>query len=222
MKTFFIHSTANEDITLSKDALQKLPARVGIVANIQHLNKVQDLKKQLPNAVICGQVLGCRADSAQRVAQDVDAFLFIGGGDFHPLFVAVKTGKDVFCWNPADKLLTKIKKEQIEEYNKNKTRQLKLFYNAKKVGILISTKQGQSDNKINSQSIQLKMNGPIEFSKRNDKEYFLFACDTLQLGELENFPFINCWVNTACSRIADEKSNITNIDDIREFEAKKD
>jgi len=62
---------------------------------------------------------------------------------------------------------------------------------------------------------------PIEFSKRKDKKYYLFAFDTLQANELENFPFIDCWVNTACSRIADEKSNIVNIDDILEFERNK-
>ena len=107
MKTFFIHSTAEDEVMLTNEALRQLPRKIGIVTNVQHLNKVQELKKQLPDAVICGQVLGCRADSAERLAKDVDAFLFIGGGDFHPLFVAVKTNKDVFCWNPADKLLTK-------------------------------------------------------------------------------------------------------------------
>lgn len=219
MKTLFIHAAAEDDIKLTADAIKKLPKKVGIITNIQHLNKVQEIKKQLPNAVICGQVLGCRADAALRCAKTVDAFLFVGGGVFHPLFAAVKTGKDVFCWNPADKLLTKVKKEDIDAYNKNKQRQLKVFYSANTVGLLISAKIGQSANKINTAGIDLKMKLPIEFSKRKDKQYFLFAFDTLQLNELENFNFIDCWVNTACSRIADEKSNIVNIDDILEFEA---
>ena len=218
MKTFFIHAGAEEDVRLSDEALKQLPQKIGIVTNAQHIHKLADIKKQLPNAILAGQVLGCRADNAQRVAEQVDAFLFIGGGAFHPLFVAVKTGKKVYCWNPADQLLTIITQEQIEAYAKDQQRQLNLFYHAKNVGILVSAKVGQSDNKINRPSLALKMTNPVAFSKRNDKNYYLFAFDTLHLDELENFPVIDCWVNTACSRIADEKTNIVNIDDILEFE----
>ena len=219
MKIAFIHSTANDDIRLTSDAIAKLPKKIGIISNIQHLHKVQDIKKQLPNSIICGQVLGCRADNAVRCAKNVDAFLFVGGGVFHPLFAAVKTGKTVFCWNPADKLLTKIRQEDIDAFKKNHERQLKIFYSADNVGLLISAKTSQSMNKINKLSISLKMKIPVEFSKRKDKNYFLFAFDTLDLSELENFPFIDCLINTACSRIADEKSNIVNLTDILEFEA---
>lgn len=218
MKTFFIHATATEDILLSDEAVKQLPQKIGIVTNIQHLDKIQQLKKQFPHAILCGQILGCRADTAERVTKDVEAFLFIGGGVFHPLFVAVKTGKPVYCWNPADQLLSTITQEQITAYNKNIQRQLKLFYNAEHVGILVSTKVGQSDNKINKSSQPLKMQQPLLFSKRTDKKYYLFACDTLRIDELENFPFIDCWVNTACSRIADEKNSIVNADDILAFE----
>ena len=219
MKTFFIHARACNDVRLSLDAIEKLPKRIGLIAAVQYLDSISDVKKQLPGAIFCGQVLGCRADNAVRCANDVDAFLFIGSGVFHPLFIAVKTGRDVFCWNPADKLLSRIKKEDVDEFKKNRERQLKIFYGSRAVGLLVCTKTGQAMNKINSLSARLKMKIPVEFSSRADREYFLFAFDTLELGELENFPFIDCWVNTACSRIADERSNIVNITDILEFEA---
>ena len=218
MKTFFIHATAEEDIRLTDEALKHLPQKIGIVTNAQHIAKLPELKKQLPDSIIAGQVLGCRADSAQRIAEQVNAFLFIGGGAFHPLFVAAKTQKPVYCWNPADKLLTKISQQQIDEYTKNRQKQLNIFYAAKNAGVLVTTKQGQSDNKINTPATSLKMKQPLLFSQRKDKKYYLFACDTLNVDELENFPFIDCWVNTACSRIADEKNNIVNADDIIEFE----
>ena len=50
--------------------------------------------------------------------------------------------------------------------------------------------------------------------KKKDKNYFIFAFDTLNISDLENFPFIDCWVNTACPRIADERKNMINISDI--------
>jgi len=37
-----------------------------------------------------------------------------------------------------------------------------------------------------------------------DKEVYLFISDTVDFSQLENFPFIDCWVNTACSRIMDD------------------
>lgn len=218
MKTYFIHATAAEEITLTEEALKQLPKKIGLVTNAQHIAKLPDIKKQLPNAIMAGQVLGCRADNAQKIAEQVDAFLFIGGGAFHPLFVALKTGKIVYCWNPADKLLSTITQEQIEAHKKDQTRQLNIFYAAQNVGVLVSTKQGQSDNKINAVSTSLKMKQPLLFQKRTDKKYYLFTFDTLHLDELENFPFIDCWVNTACSRITDEKNNIVNADDIIEYE----
>ncbi|MBI4141991.1 diphthamide synthesis protein, partial [Candidatus Woesearchaeota archaeon] len=136
MKTFFIHATAQEDIKLTEEALKQLPKKIGIVTNAQHIAKLSELKKQLPNSIIAGQVLGCRADNAQRITEQVDAFLFIGGGAFHPLFVAVKTQKPVYCWNPADKMLTKITRQQIEAYKQNKQRQLNIFYAAQTIGVL--------------------------------------------------------------------------------------
>ena len=32
----------------------------------------------------------------------------------------------------------------------------------------------------------------------------IFAFDTLDFNQIENFPFVQCWVNTACSRILDD------------------
>jgi len=44
------------------------------------------------------------------------------------------------------------------------------------------------------------------------KRCFIFVFDTLDANEMENFPFIDFWVNTACPRIADDKDKNNVID----------
>lgn len=47
-----------------------------------------------------GQVLGCNFSSASSVESEVDAFLFLGEGDFHPLAAAFGSKKKVLVLNP--------------------------------------------------------------------------------------------------------------------------
>ncbi len=50
--------------------------------------------------------------------------------------------------------------------------------------------------------------------KYKNKRFYKFVFDTLDYSQLENFPFIECWVNTACPRIFDDLRSIINIQDI--------
>jgi len=203
MNILHLHAKALTDIALSNEAIKQLPKKIGLVTTIQHLDSLDKVKDQLPEAVIGGQVLGCNTDAANNINKKVEAFLFIGSGQFHPIAIALKTKKSVFCWNPFTKELKQIDKDEIETYEKRKKAVLKKFLSSNKIGILVSTKSGQNN-----------MKKALELKNKNDKEYYIFQFDTLNPSELENFNFIECWVNTACPRIADEKFNIVNIDDI--------
>jgi 2-(3-amino-3-carboxypropyl)histidine synthase len=203
MKTVFIEAKSDADIRLSREQLAQLPKKTGIATTIQHLHKIKEARKQIKGGIIAGQVLGCDISAAEKIKNKVNAFLYIGSGEFHPLGIAIGTGKEVFCFNPFTKKMSKIGKKDIEKYNKRKKTSLIKFLSAEKVGILVSTKPGQN-----------RMKDALKLSKRKDKEYFIFAFDTLNEPDLENFPFIQCWVNTACPRIADNKANIINIDDV--------
>jgi len=207
MKILNIHAKASVDITLPEDKLKELPSKAGLVTTIQHLHKIDDIKAQLPNAVKAGQVLGCDTKAAEKIADKVDAFLFIGSGVFHPIAVALNTKKPVFCWNPFTQELKQVTKKEIERYEQKNKGSLARFLGSDKIGILVSTKPGQNN-----------MEKALKLKQKSDKEYYIFQFDTLNPGELENFPFIDCWVNTACPRIADEKINILNLQDIPEYE----
>lgn len=207
MKIVFIHATSPVDVRMPEDAVAKLPKGVcGVVTNAQHIDAIQPVLDQLPKAKLAGQVLGCNALGAEEMASDVDFFLFVGTGVFHPLNVAWKTRKPVWIWNPVSQNVTRIGEDEVVRYEKHKMGLFNKFLHASTVGILVSVKWGQKN-----------MVHALEFSQRTDKKYYVFVGDTLDVAEFENFPFVDCWVNSACPRLADEKEKLVNLDDLAEF-----
>jgi 2-(3-amino-3-carboxypropyl)histidine synthase len=206
MKVLHLHAKAKVDIKLPEDKLKDLPQKIGLVTTIQHLDLLDTVADQLKDSVKGGQVLGCNADAAIKINDKVKAFLFIGSGQFHPIAIALKTKKPVFCWNPFTKELKQVDKDEIERYEKKKKASLVKFLSSNKIGILVSTKPGQNN-----------MKKALELKNKADKDYYIFQFDTLNPSELENFPFIECWVNTACPRIADGKIKIVNLDDLNQL-----
>jgi len=204
LKLLHVHAKSNIDVTLPAAKLKLLPKlRWGVVTTIQHAHKVGDVIEQLKTAQLAGQVLGCNASEAERIKDKVDAWLFVGSGEFHPINVAIKTAQEVWLWNPASKELGKLDPKLAEKFQKRKTGELAKFLHAKRVGIIVSTKIGQK-NLVRA----------MELAKQGDKEYFIFACDELDMRQFENFPFVDFWVNTACPRIADERTAMVNVDDL--------
>lgn len=217
MKVIYIPAKSMISVKLTKKALNNLPkGKVGVVTNIQHLHNIKEVMEQLNNAVFVGQSVGCRCDNVKKVA--VDYFLFVGNGVFHPLRIAMDTDKDVWLWDPVIKKLTKLDKKLVEDYKKKKEVSYKKFLMAENVGIMITCKPGQNNGVLSEYSKDAKMSKALKLSKKTDKNYYLFAFDTLQQEDLDNFPFIDVWINTACNRIGDEKPNILEIQDLEMFE----
>ena len=76
------------------------------------------------------------------------------------------------------------------------------YLSSKEIGIIVSTKPGQ--NKL-KKALELK-------KKIKDKNCHIFLADTVNPAEFENFPFIECWINTACQRFADDKKGVLNYE----------
>ncbi len=203
MKILHIDAKSEVEVKLDEASLKKLPKKIGILTTIQHLHKINDVEKQIPNSILGGQVLGCDASAAKKIKDKVDAFLYIGSGDFHPIEIVTETGKEVFCFNPFTRQMKTIGKEAIEKHEKRKQGALIRFLSSEKIGILVSTKPGQN-----------RMKDAVKLAEKKDKQYYIFAFDTLNIMDLENFPFIEAWVNTACPRIAEGKKGIINIEDL--------
>ncbi len=209
LKLVHLLAKSTMKVELTKEQWAELPKPVGLLASIQHnhtLRKLHDDHKE--DSILGGQVLGCRCEAAERIDSTVKSYLVIATGYFHSQRVALNTGKPVFVYDPVQKTLTKQPREQLDNILKARKTALLNFYNANTVGILVSVKHGQCDiAKVETFITELD----------STKKTYLFAFDTLELPRLEDYNFIDIWVNTACNRIPDEKKNMIDIGDIPEY-----
>ncbi len=221
MKTIFIEAKYNKEIKIGNKETDKLPDKIGLVTTVQFVNNLNSIKKILikNNKKVSiakgkqkypGQILGCDVSSAKKIKDKIDAFLYIGDGKFHPIEVKLKTNKDVFILNPYDEINNKITKLEDDEINKVKKKikgsYLK-FLSAENIGVLISIKRGQFYDIKKIKKV---------LSKYKNKNYYYLLFGTLDINELENFNFIECFINTACLRLReDTEKPIINIGEIR-------
>ncbi|MEK6934799.1 MAG: diphthamide synthesis protein [Nanoarchaeota archaeon] len=198
MKRIFIHARTEIDI---KPVLKKLKIKekkIGLISTVQFDQEVKKLNDK--RFVYGGAILGCNINNVLPIKDKVDAFLFIGSGDFHPLTLA-KLGKPIYIANPITSKFSKISEEYIDRLEKQLKGKILKYYSAKKLGIIVSTKPGQN---LFFRALKLQ--------EKLEKDSFVFICNDLDLDELENFPDIDLWINTACPRI--EGKNIINMSDL--------
>ena len=223
METLFIPVKYAGKADLSKINADKLPKKIGIVTTAQFLDNIKDiinyLKKNDKEVFIdkdkqrnLGQILGCDISAAAKIQDKINAFLYVGSGEFHPLGVALQTKKEVFTFNPVSGVFSKLDEKEIEDYKKIRKVRCVRFLHADNIGILVSTKPGQNSYK---KALEIK-----EKLEEEGKKCFIFVFDTLDANEMKNFPFVDFWVNTACPRIADDKDK-NNVIDVGELEFDK-
>ncbi len=203
MKVHFLD--VKSDVKIKKVDAKKLKFKGNfcIIATLQYENQAKELARILGKEY-AGVILGCNVDNALKFAKKADKFLLVGSGRFHALRVALKTNKEVVVYNPKTGSIISVTKKDLENYKKKiKGKQAK-FLAAHTVGILVSTKPGQF-NYLHALKIKTKL-------EKLGKECYLFLFDTLQEFELENFPFVECWLNTACPGI--DGKNIINLEDL--------
>ena len=155
------------------------------------------------------QILGCDAyhDSFETpILEQSDSILYVGDGYFHPkalLLAQIKSQKikPVIMWNPISKTLQVLDEKIIQEQIKRYKRNLRMFINARTIGILVTIKPGQ-----NYFQTAKRLKSHLE---TQGKKAYIFIDNNLDLRHLENYTFIDAWVNTACPRIGTD--DIVNI-----------
>jgi 2-(3-amino-3-carboxypropyl)histidine synthase len=188
MEVFFIK--AKRKLKAPKEIYtDTLPKKIALVASIQYIPILDDIKKLLEvkgidvkipklSSDISGQILGCDNYESDR------AVLCISDGNFHP--AAVKTEVYRMDYGGNVQKLQKTPDRQKIAYMK--------FLSSEKIGVLISTKPGQNQIKITE-------NKKLE-KKYPDKKFYYFIAN--QIGDMTDFNFIDCFINTACPRLADD------------------
>ena len=227
MKIMMVEGRYKGEINLSNLDTDILPKRIGLATTVQFLDYVDGIKLFLQSKGkeifvdkmrqrYEGQLLGCDQGAAVKIKDNVDAFLYIGTGVFHPLGISLNVDKEVFCYDPLHAVMSKIDRKQVERYNAKRKGAYLKFLQAKEIGFLVSLKPGQNNFKK-----------AIEWKNRlKDKNCYIFAFDTLDFNQIENFPFVECWVNTACNRILDDYEKfpkpLVDLSDIEKIEAESE
>ena len=195
--------------------------RIGVVTTLQFLDVLDDVRDFLEKnnkkmvlgrgkkTVYDGQILGCDPYAGVSIKEDIDCFLYIGSGRFHPLGLLMKTDKPVFA---LDFERTEMKNidEFKEKFLKQKYIAIEMAKDAKKFGILVSSKPGQMNMNL-AEKIRDKL-------RSEGKKAWILMFDEIRPEKLE-FLDLDAYVNTACPRIAIEdriafKKPIVNPDEL--------
>ena len=184
----------------------------GIVTTLQFLDCIQDVKKLLEDrgkkvvlgrgqkAIYEGQVLGCDPYAGVSIKEEVDCFIYLGSGKFHPLGLLLKTEKPVFSVD--------VEKNEMKDIDEFKDKFLKQKYvaveaakDAERFGILVSSKPGQMNLEL-AEKIKEKL-------RKEDKKAWILMFDEIKPEKVE-FLELDALVNTACPRIAIEDRTLFN------------
>ena len=209
MEIIHIEARYKEIFSLPEKFVQSLPKKIILFTTIQYFNSLENIQKQLIDAGIdvvlikprhaChgGQILGC---SNSKVDKEGD-FLFIGDGLFHPKALLLKNEKKVYVYNPKTEEETILTTKDVEGMKKKIWANYVKFLYSKKIGVLLTTKFGQYKPQLME---SLKKDFP-------DKEFYFFLDNTYDFASLENFPFIDCFLNTMCERIGYDDSDVQGL-----------
>ena len=179
--------------------------KIGLATSVQHLQSLNQAREILIRAgktVIigdsgqmgyAGQVSGCNYSNVKSIADEVDAFLFVGGGMFHALGVALSTSKPTFIADPYDNRAFAVNHE-AQQVLKKRWACVEEARDAKTFGVLVGLKPGQ---KRFDQALSV-----MALAEKHGKAAYLLAVREITPETLLEFPSIDAYVNTACPRIS--------------------
>jgi 2-(3-amino-3-carboxypropyl)histidine synthase len=180
--------------------------RIGLVTTIQHMHQLGEIRefyeshgktvvvgKPYGFAKKPGQILGCDIGSAATVDRQVDAHVYFGGGMFHPLGAALATTKPFLVIEPFENRMAFID-DQREVYRKRSRGKVLAALNAKRFGVLVSTKNGQHNMRL-AEVIKRKLEGAGLGAG-------ILVANTFDFQSISNMLEFDAFVNTACPRIS--------------------
>ena len=202
VKTVFVPAKV-KDIDLAVLSKLKIKEKkLGLISAVQYIDYLEEAKEYLEGkghkVSIAGQKVGCNASNALKLK--VDAFVFIGSGEFHLLELA-KVTKDIYFVNPVSGKVSKFSKEEFKKLENKQKGKIKKYLMADKIGILVSTKPGQEHLK-----------NALYFAENCGKESYIFLADEIDVNKLEDFNDIKMWVNSSCPRL--EGTHIVSMRDV--------
>ncbi|MDO8623393.1 MAG: diphthamide synthesis protein [archaeon] len=203
METLFIEAKKKVKLADLEIDTSQLPKNIAIAYSVQYMDLAFELKKKLSkkhNITDFIQVLGCSRPKIKKT----QAILLISSGKFHAINLAIELNLHIYLLEGNN--ITKVSEEEINHLKSQKKASYINFLNSKNIGILVSTKPGQENLK---KALEIKKKLKVKYK---DKKSYILIANNINTQEFENFN-INSWINTACSRLEDNK--IINSKDIK-------
>ncbi|MBQ9159948.1 MAG: diphthamide biosynthesis enzyme Dph2 [Methanobrevibacter sp.] len=209
--TVFIEAFSKIDIKKDLEkSLENLKeySRIGLVTTTQHLhllNEAKDFLEDNGKEVILGsspstrkgQVLGCNFSSIKDL--DVEIFLFIGSGNFHPLGINLFSNTPVLALDPYNSEIRRMD-DYADRILRIRFARITKARSAEKWGILVSSKEGQ---------YRMKLAKEIKKTLEDAKmEAYIILVDNVTPDVLLPYLDLDAFVVSACPRIAIDDSQM--------------
>jgi 2-(3-amino-3-carboxypropyl)histidine synthase len=179
---------------------------IGLASNIQHIHQLGRAKEILENngkEVLVGrasgwlqypgQVLGCDYGSVRAIAEKVDAFVVLSGGDFHALGIPLATGRRTIVVDPFQQT-AKDMTEVCRRLLRKRWINIERFKETKRVGIVVGMKSSQMNIVL---ARRLK-----ELLEKNGQSTILICATEVIPETLESFTDLEAYVEVSCPRIS--------------------
>lgn len=207
-----LYVEARASVNISGDviaAAEPLPKKIGLLATVQYVHCIPEVKMLLESIGkevsvgigdnrICypGQVLGCNCSTAESVEGEVDAFLFLGEGDFHPLAASFGVKKPMIIFNPitgesrtVDEIRDRILRKRFAVIENSRS--------AERFLVIVCEKAGQNRSE--------QADAVIEKIRIAGKKAYKIVINEINPDALIHYR-VDAYVNTACPRIAMDDS----------------
>src|SRR6266705_327209 len=184
-----------------------LPKRVGLLTTTQYRGWLPRIREYLEakgheirigdpdlRVAYAGLLLGCDYHTATVIEKDVEGYLYIGTGDFHPLGVAILVDKPVIIADP-ERGTARDLREVRDRVLRQRHAAIVRAHDASVFGIIVSKKIGQARMDMAT--------GLKALAEKHGKQANLFLMDLVGPELLQGYR-VDAWVNTACPRIAIE------------------
>jgi len=202
-KIIYVPLFSNVEVTpIIEESLDDLadPAEdpdVGLVTTAQHMNKFDEMRAFLEDRgyevhtrrgderlTHEGQVLGCNYASAEV---DADQVLYVGGGKFHPLGLAMEhQEKNVVIADPVNNVVSIADPDEFLKERYGAVH--RAMQSAEEWGVIYCTKIGQGRWDVAESIVE------------DNENAYLITMDEITPDRLTNFG-LDAYVNTGCPRI---------------------
>ena len=213
IRTVYFDARAKVEVKTAVNRALRILKRwksIGLATTVQHVHKLgtaRDILLKEGKKVLVGdagrlkysgQVIGCDYSNAKVIEDQVNAFLFIGGGKFHAVGISLETSRPTVVADPYEKRAYSVDSE-ARRIRKQRLTSVSEARQAETFGVIIGLKPGQ--NRLRD---AIKVKNRLE---RKGKRALLFAAREITPEVLMEFPAIDAFVSTACPRLALDDSS---------------